>query len=646
MEVPYNMAYKIQLRRGTAAQWQGLNPVLSAGEPGVEIDTGKFKIGNGLTTWNELDYAAGDTPTGEFAPLLHTHTASQITDPDNLLIESGGDIYVPFTQLSFQPEPSDWVLSEGFYNYDTSTEQSGTYNPTWNVFTTSINGNPPATISVLINTNGIIILRTSVLPANPLRVGVRVVNPNETFPLVTLNRFNVQPTEWEVLPWNPSWVRVLVGTDTRLRPGFPVREFNVPFGGFLSLDYGQAYFVKTGSAPTEPVDLILSVDVVPIREVAKSYTIPANQFFFNNDFGAWTAYAERNAVGIVPFIGLERLSTNAPTPIFVELQTEFDDILVILFNLSENTPPTSPVEVSAMVQYYGEVSDFVYRAVTSLNGQTGDVELGLNDLTNVEVPTNTTGTPLPAGNVLKTTSNDGVFRPGHPLITPLPGENQFYNFLVLPVQWQWDSFNNYWFVDLLFGLSNTTHSVQSFNINPSLPNGGDVFISQNAIRVRTFAPETTSPPVEFDVNIDVTVFKFPTTQFNGVVAVNGQSGYINIQNGYSQANVFENSVFIGENNGDYQSTSSVFLSSGDYVIDVVVKNLGIDNGELNLNIQGPNGGQLVSIPQNNYAFKSFTYFVPIVQNHQLTFTFEKFNGNGLSSNVEFTVKTLRKDLNT
>jgi hypothetical protein len=40
------MSTKIQVRRGTAAQWTAANPTLDSGEIGFETDTGKFKIGN------------------------------------------------------------------------------------------------------------------------------------------------------------------------------------------------------------------------------------------------------------------------------------------------------------------------------------------------------------------------------------------------------------------------------------------------------------------------------------------------------------------------------------------------------------------------------------------------------------------------
>lgn len=50
------MPTQIQLRRGTAAQWTAANPVLAQGELGLETDTKLYKIGDGATLWNALDY--------------------------------------------------------------------------------------------------------------------------------------------------------------------------------------------------------------------------------------------------------------------------------------------------------------------------------------------------------------------------------------------------------------------------------------------------------------------------------------------------------------------------------------------------------------------------------------------------------------
>ena len=55
----------MQQRRGTAAQWistnEGNGPILSPGEIGFESDTNKFKIGDGVNHWIDLDYFTTDS---------------------------------------------------------------------------------------------------------------------------------------------------------------------------------------------------------------------------------------------------------------------------------------------------------------------------------------------------------------------------------------------------------------------------------------------------------------------------------------------------------------------------------------------------------------------------------------------------------
>ena len=47
------------LRRDTAANWSAKNPILRNGEEGYETDTGKRKVGDGTTEWNNLKYDSG-----------------------------------------------------------------------------------------------------------------------------------------------------------------------------------------------------------------------------------------------------------------------------------------------------------------------------------------------------------------------------------------------------------------------------------------------------------------------------------------------------------------------------------------------------------------------------------------------------------
>ena len=83
----------IKLRRGTASQWTTADPILAAGETGVETDTNKFKFGDGATAWSSLPYAVAAASGGasvdwtdvlnkptEFTPSAHTHVKADITD--------------------------------------------------------------------------------------------------------------------------------------------------------------------------------------------------------------------------------------------------------------------------------------------------------------------------------------------------------------------------------------------------------------------------------------------------------------------------------------------------------------------------------------------------------------------------------------
>jgi hypothetical protein len=71
------MAIRFQFYRKTAADWTSANPVLFAGELGLETDTGKFKFGNGSTAWTGLGYAGasvGTVPWGAISGTLSDQT--------------------------------------------------------------------------------------------------------------------------------------------------------------------------------------------------------------------------------------------------------------------------------------------------------------------------------------------------------------------------------------------------------------------------------------------------------------------------------------------------------------------------------------------------------------------------------------------
>jgi len=52
------MSTKIQIRRGSSADWASNNPVLSIGELGYDVTNNILKIGNGSNTWSTLTPSA------------------------------------------------------------------------------------------------------------------------------------------------------------------------------------------------------------------------------------------------------------------------------------------------------------------------------------------------------------------------------------------------------------------------------------------------------------------------------------------------------------------------------------------------------------------------------------------------------------
>lgn len=88
----------MQQRRGTAAQWTAADPVLGAGEIGFETDTGKFKMGDGTSSWTELYYFldSNDLDLGgsldDYVPLTQKGANNGVAT-----LDSAGK--VPLTQL-------------------------------------------------------------------------------------------------------------------------------------------------------------------------------------------------------------------------------------------------------------------------------------------------------------------------------------------------------------------------------------------------------------------------------------------------------------------------------------------------------------------------------------------------------------------
>jgi len=74
----------------TAAQWVSDNPIIPANYVGFETDTGKYKLGDGVTAWNSLSYPAF----------------------------GGGGGGVPYTGATQSLDMGEFGVDAGFYQYD------------------------------------------------------------------------------------------------------------------------------------------------------------------------------------------------------------------------------------------------------------------------------------------------------------------------------------------------------------------------------------------------------------------------------------------------------------------------------------------------------------------------------------------------
>ena len=72
------MPKSVQHKRGTAAIMTANNPVLAAGEIGIETDTLRIKIGDGSTAWNSLSYQAPSASDITLGTLTDTRLSANI----------------------------------------------------------------------------------------------------------------------------------------------------------------------------------------------------------------------------------------------------------------------------------------------------------------------------------------------------------------------------------------------------------------------------------------------------------------------------------------------------------------------------------------------------------------------------------------
>ncbi len=129
------MIQTIQLRRDTEANWSSANPILAKGEFGVDLTNKKFKIGDGITAWNDLSYneSAGDMLKSVYDP---TNVAGDAFSMDNMVETTDKKIFTSSERSKLdgiEPGannyslPNDVVIDSSYVHTDnnyTTTEKN------------------------------------------------------------------------------------------------------------------------------------------------------------------------------------------------------------------------------------------------------------------------------------------------------------------------------------------------------------------------------------------------------------------------------------------------------------------------------------------------------------------------------------------
>jgi hypothetical protein len=108
------MARRVQLRHGSAADWEDANPILLDGEMGIVDDDFTYKIGNGVDHWLDLDFV---TLSGSFTTATFTNQSSDPSSASSgtLIVYSKGVASRSMLKM-IGPSGLDVALQPAFFN--------------------------------------------------------------------------------------------------------------------------------------------------------------------------------------------------------------------------------------------------------------------------------------------------------------------------------------------------------------------------------------------------------------------------------------------------------------------------------------------------------------------------------------------------
>ena len=109
---------QIQLRRDTAANWTSVNPILAAGEVGLETDTRLMKAGDGTTAWTTLAYVAIPNASVTTAKIGDSQvTTAKLASAASIGLVNNKSFIVQTAQPATRPGGGSLVVGDVWISY-------------------------------------------------------------------------------------------------------------------------------------------------------------------------------------------------------------------------------------------------------------------------------------------------------------------------------------------------------------------------------------------------------------------------------------------------------------------------------------------------------------------------------------------------
>lgn len=290
------MAQQITLRRGLSTEWSavGGSLVLGSGEPGFETNTGKLKIGNGTSVWNDLAYVAPNN--GTVTSVSGTGTVNGISLSGN--VTSSGNLELTGSLNASINDLSDVVI--GTLQSDHVLKFNGT---NW------VNGETPTQFPNITVSN---LATVDTLSASKIdRTGTLFVRPTlgTLFGSESLNINGVMGQQFGsyqtgagyVFSQHHSTADAINFTFYRTR-GTPSAQTNVQSGDDLA---DITFIGNANGAPANGAAISVSVESAP-----SGSNIPTKFQFATNNGTATATRMELSSTGTLKVNNIQALTSN------------------------------------------------------------------------------------------------------------------------------------------------------------------------------------------------------------------------------------------------------------------------------------------------------------------------------------------------